>query len=1040
MSRISILTLILLMSSVESIIISIPSELNRMGAIIFNSSFDSSRIYRISSRLSPSFAKHFIDVSTQDGVVYLKRQLVCSSDSPSNVVPFPLIVYIESHSFRIGGSQTKLIIIPLNIYFSHPSCPSFGHSLSHKSNTQSLIESHSKRTHSSTLYGLVVLNDDSLCIKRSQFLAHVPNFIPHTMKAKCNINFDARINNKETVLKYAVEQKSSDLVSLSEVCISYTQFNASVALLIDCKTSKRYNRHKTKQSIEPLVEGDNKETLQLTFRMRDADIDEFIENIRSNYKTDSSFSRTRREMSNSQPIFDKSLYIVNVPEEKEKGYVVTTLTACDEEGTELLYSMSAVLDARSQSMFSIDSISGLITTTSRLDREFMDVHYLRITAVDTGIPPRTGTTTLQINVNDDNDHSPVFEQAQYEASIRESSPIATTVVTVRATDQDSGPNAEIEYSIVNPTGPNEAFRIDSHSGIITTRASLDRETVDFYTLSVQASDSGPVQTRKHSQTTIALKILDDNDNYPQFSERSYSVQVPEDINWLNLPVIIKVSAHDSDEGLNAAVRYSIIGGNTQGIFQMDSVNGEVSVISPLDYETFHSYRLVIRAQDAGSPPRSNTTQLLINVLDKNDNEPKFYTSLFQETVMENVPIGNSIVRVQAYDADDGQNSAISYQIRNANRPDMPIGIDNQTGWIVTTRELDWEEANLYEFIVVAQDNGSPVLSSTANVIIRVQDLNDNSPVFEPKLYEATVSEIDSPGSPVISVTASDRDENSRLIFQISSGNSRSRFNIISQNGQGLISIAQPLDYKAEKKFILTVTATDAGGKSDVATVYINVTDANTHRPVIERTPYAVNIPEDTPIGTTIVVIEATDADVGENARITFQMDDVPEFRIDHSSGAIVTTKNLDREQTAGYTIVVTALDNGIPPLADITNVEIEIADVNDNSPEFKQSVYTTVVSEDAPIGSSVVQISASDKDLGLNGQVRYTFSGGNDGSSTFVIDPTSGIIRTNKVLDRETTPKYDLIAYVYDRGTPALSSSVTVSVFIEDCMYCFALL
>jgi cadherin EGF LAG seven-pass G-type receptor 1 len=219
-----------------------------------------------------------------------------------------------------------------------------------------------------------------------------------------------------------------------------------------------------------------------------------------------------------------------------------------------------------------------------------------------------------------------------------------------------------------------------------------------------------------------------------------------------------------------------------------------------------------------------------------------------------------------------------------------------------------------------------------------------------------------------------------------------------------------------------------------------VTDANTHRPVIERTPYAVNIPEDTPTGTTIVVIEATDADVGENARITFQMDDVPEFRIDHNSGAIVTTKNLDREQTAGYTIVVTALDNGIPPLADITNVEIEIADVNDNSPEFKQSVYTTAISEDAPIGSSVVQISASDKDLGLNGQVRYTFSGGNDGSSTFVIDPTSGIIRTNKVLDRETTPKYDLIAYVYDRGTPALSSSVTVNVFIEDCMYCFALL
>ena len=743
--------------------------------------------------------------------------------------------------------------------------------------------------------------------------------------------------------------------------------------------------------------------------------------------------RRRREMhTNEPPSFSKLLYIVNVPEEKDKGFVVTSLTANDPENNEVTYSMNAVLDARSQSMFSIDPTSGLVTTTSRLDREFMDVHYLRVMAVDNGLPPKTCTTTLQINVNDENDHAPVFEQASYEASLRESAPIGTTVVTVRATDQDSGPNAEIEYSILNPTGANEAFKIDSRTGMITTRNTLDREATDFYTLTVQATDSGAVQSRKYSQTTIAIRILDDNDNYPQFSERSYSAQVPEDINWLNHPVIMKVSATDADDGLNAAIRYSIIGGNTQGSFVMDNLNGEITVVSKLDYELTRSYRLVIRAQDAGSPPRSNTTQLLINVVDKNDNEPKFYTTLFQETVMENTPVGTSIIRVQAYDPDDGQNAIISYSIKNAKKPEMPFGIDNETGWIMTTREIDWEESNVYEFSVVAQDQGYPSLSSSSNVIIRIQDVNDNSPVFEQKIYEKTLSEIDAPGSPVITVSATDKDENSRLIFQITSGNLRGRFNIISQNGQGLISIAQPLDYKAEKNFVLTVSATDPGGRSDVATIYINVTDANTHRPIIERTPYAANIAEDTPVGSTILVIEASDADVGENARITFQMDDVPEFKIDPNSGALVTTKALDREVSSGYTIVVTAIDNGVPPLADTTNVEIEVTDVNDNSPEFKQSSYTTAISEDALIGSSVIQIEAFDKDLGLNGQVRYTFNGGNDGSSTFNIDPTSGIVRTNKLLDRETVAKYQLIAYAYDRGTPSLSTSVSIVVFLED--------
>lgn len=139
-----------------------------------------------------------------------------------------------------------------------------------------------------------------------------------------------------------------------------------------------------------------------------------------------------------------------------------------------------------------------------------------------------------------NDHQPVFEQAAYHAAVRESVPVGTTVVTVRATDKDSGSNAELEYSILNPTGANEVFRIDAHTGMISTRGALDRETrecfplafcgsaatscpllvanasstvaVNKYTLTVQASDLGPLPTRKNAQTTVDITVLDDNDN------------------------------------------------------------------------------------------------------------------------------------------------------------------------------------------------------------------------------------------------------------------------------------------------------------------------------------------------------------------------------------------------------------------------------------------------------------------------------------------------------------------------------------------------
>ncbi len=176
-----------------------------------------------------------------------------------------------------------------------------------------------------------------------------------------------------------------------------------------------------------------------------------------------------------------------------------------------------------------------------------------------------------------------------------------------------------------------------------------------------------------------------------------------------------------------------------------------------------------------------------------------------------------------------------------------------------------------------------------------------------------------------------------------------RFSISTQNEQGVISIAQPLDYQQEKRFLLTVSATDSGGRFDTATVYLNVSDANTHPPAFENAPYSVSVFEDAPVGTTVLVVAATDKDVGENARITYDITNQEngDFRIDAVSGAIVIAKPLDREDREVYVLTVTAHDNGIPKMSDTTDVEIVIVDVNDNKPLFTSPAYHGSVSEDA---------------------------------------------------------------------------------------------
>ncbi|KAF4097163.1 hypothetical protein G5714_021171 [Onychostoma macrolepis] len=744
-------------------------------------------------------------------------------------------------------------------------------------------------------------------------------------------------------------------------------------------------------------------------------------------------SRRKRNVNNN-PQFQPPMYQVSVAENQPAGTYVVVLKAFDPDEGEagrLEYFLEALFDSRSNNLFTVDSSSGIVSTVEILDRETKDTHVFRVTAVDHGTPRRTAMATLTVTVSDTNDHDPVFEQLDYKESVRENLEIGYEVLTVRATDGDAPVNGNILYHLLNNNnGTNDVFEIDSRSGVIRTRGPVDRETVESYVLLVEANDQGRDPGPRSATATVHIIVEDDNDNAPQFSEKRYVVKVPEDLSPNT--EILQVTATDQDRGNNAVVHFSIMSGNTRGQFYIDAQTGKLDLVSQLDYEINKEYTLRIRAQDGGRPPLSNISGLVtVQVLDVNDNAPIFVSTPFQATVLENVPVGYSVIHIQAIDADAGDNSRLEYRLTEIT-PNFPFTINNSTGWIVVASELDRESVDFYNFGVEARDHGTPAMSSSASISMTILDVNDNNPEFTQKAYYMRLNEDASVGTSVVTVSAVDQDINSVVTYQISSGNTRNRFSITSQSGGGLITLALPLDYKLERQYVLTVTASD-GTRFDTAKVYVNVTDANTHRPVFQSSHYTVNINEDRPVGTTVVMISATDEDTGENARITYFMDDsIPQFNINSDSGAVTTQMELDYEDQVSYTLAITARDNGIPQKSDTTYLEILVNDVNDNSPVFLRDRYLGSVMEDIPTFTSVLQVSATDRDSGLNGRVFYTFQGGEDGDGDFIIESTSGIVRTLRRLDRENTPVYNLQAFAVDKGVPALKTPVDIQVTVLD--------
>ncbi|KAK5864404.1 hypothetical protein PBY51_015650 [Eleginops maclovinus] len=731
------------------------------------------------------------------------------------------------------------------------------------------------------------------------------------------------------------------------------------------------------------------------------------------------------------PVFSQPKYITILKEGQPPGTNVISLDASSPRGsaTKVEYFIVAVRSGGKAvgRLFTIGRHTGVIQTAAELDREQgSDLYLVDVYAIETDASqPRTQRAEVEITLQDVNDNPPVFPNDILDVTIEENVGDGFKIMQLTATDADKGPNALVTYTIIS--GADDSFRIDPESGDLIATKKLDRERRSKYSLLVRADDG-----KQSSDMRLNITVKDVNDHSPKFSRATYSFDIPEDM--ASGSIVAAILASDSDSGVNGEVTYSLEDDDEDETFRLNPVTGVFNVTRPLDYETQQFYILTAKARDGGG--QASTVRVYFNVLDVNDNPPVFNTSVYSTSVSESLPSGSSIVTVGASDADDGPNAQLLYKIASGD-PQSHFVITKE-GVLQTKKALDRETQSFYNLVVTVNDLAPPPMTrftSTAQVSIILLDVNDCPPTFTSQ--RMTYIQENTPVDTVVFTTkATDADSGPNSYVEYSlKGPFGNKFSIGTIDGD--VRLVGELDREELSNYTLTVVvqAADRGSspRVDRATVNIVLLDVNDCSPLFELSPYTVNVLEDSEnLPQNILQVVARDDDQGANGQLSYMLsggNDEGAFSLS-SSGQLSLTQTLDREAQGKYTLLITATDSGNPSLSGTGTVTVLVDDVNDNVPVFTASAFHTTIMENAPTGADVLLVNSSDADVGVNGVISYSLTGGH---GQFSINPATGQIITSSLLDREDRANYQLLVVATDGGQPeGLSSSATVSVTVAD--------
>lgn len=685
---------------------------------------------------------------------------------------------------------------------------------------------------------------------------------------------------------------------------------------------------------------------------------------------------------------------------------------------------------------------GQVTVNRTLDYERTQKYLVTILASDRARDTKrrlSSTTTLTVNVQDDDDQDPSFIykgctlhdgaciNPEYSSFVY--SGVLAGILTIepekiQAVDMDTL-DARIRYSIESgePDSYATYFAIDQNTGAVRQLVPVDTTIAKKFQLIIKAEETSEARRFTTAKLTVTVRPVDAS---PPVVAASSDEGVVEENSPKGTQVLdsqgqpIKLSVSDPDLGPGDPVpKYTFE--LTTNFFDIDQDGYLVVSNEKLDRDPPNpdKFRFQVVAREANGGAASAPYSLAVQLLDQNDNAPVIPKA--QPIIVPASAEPTAVHRVEAIDIDEGENARVTYAIYHvSNNGGNKFTIDPNTGVISSTGRLQTGE----HYSVTVRATDAKGLSSQGIVEISVAPgPNTRPPQFSSRDYSVPVSEGAAINSTVTTVTAKDP-ENEPVTYSIVSGNDLRQFAIGTNTG--IITVIRSLDREVLTRYQLMVKAEDPGKLSSTATVNIKVTDINDNNPKFDEDSYLFHVKEGAS-NELVGYVHATDSDEGANAKISYSIPLHLPFSIDNSSGMITTKNELDYEQTKEYAFVVTATDGAIDKRLGTASVTVQVQDIPDESPIFSQSLYSVHVPENTP-NYPVVKVQAEDPDT-LKEITYIIFMGDTD---LFSIDRKSGMIRTLKPLDRELTARHEIIVGTEENSDQGMGATTTVEIFVDD--------
>ncbi|XP_073505310.1 protocadherin gamma-B1-like [Phyllobates terribilis] len=593
------------------------------------------------------------------------------------------------------------------------------------------------------------------------------------------------------------------------------------------------------------------------------------------------------------------------------------------------------------------------------------------------------------------------------------------------------------------------FYVNLNNGNLYIRDRIDRETLCGLDVSCFLTFDALVEN-PFNNFKIKVDIQDINDNSPQFYHKTITLEI---IEFTSEGARFALeSAEDPDIGSNSVQTYKLSDNQyfilTENIRTDGSKYPELVLEKPLDRETQETHELILTALDGGNPIRSGTILINIIVIDGNDNAPIFTQDMYKVNLKEDIPINSTVIILNATDNDEGVNAQIAYYFRKSSGYIHDTGtfsINTSTGEIKTHKNIDFEVIENYELSVQAKDGGG--LVAHCKVLVEVIDVNDNTPEISITSLSSPIPEDSAPGTMIAVIEVHDKDsgDNADVDCQILED---VPFNLLSSDTYYRLVLQTTIDRERTPCVNITVIATDRGSPSLSSTrvLTLDISDVNDNPPIFTKSTYVSYVPENNLPGASIFSIQASDPDIGDNAKIIYSISNTitetlsmtSYLSINIETGVLYAQRSFDYEQNKEFIIEVTASDNGSPSLSSNVTLFIHIVDQNDNAPKILypspdnggSGAFEMVPFVSEP-GSLITKVVAVDADSGHNSWLSYHFIQLSD-LNHFVISEYTGEIRTSRIFQEKDMLNYRIVVMVKDNGHPTLSATTTLSLIIAD--------